>query len=163
MTAPTRRITTASPAGRGGRRVGAVLAVAALSAGVLLSGCGSGAEEPQDAQQGSGAPVVEVVDGAAALALVRDGATVVDVRTPEEFQAGHVDGAVNVDLQSDTFLEQVGELPADRTYVVYCASGNRSAQATALMSDAGFTDLYDAGGFDALVEAGAPTAEGAGD
>jgi len=71
---------------------------------------------------------------------------VVDVRTPSEYGAGHLDGAINVDLQSTTFDTDISALPMDGDYVVYCASGNRSAAAVARMTDLGFTGLTDAHG-----------------
>jgi phage shock protein E len=136
----------------------AVLALAACGAAGADTVTGGGADpgatstaQPQGAQ---------LVDGAEALALVEEGITLVDVRTPEEFAAGHVEGAVNVDLQSSTFLEQIGELPEDGGYVIYCASGNRSAQAAALMQGQGLGPVYDAGGIDRLGDAGALLATG---
>ena len=74
------------------------------------------------------------------------GTVVIDVRTPSEFAAGHLDGAINVDVQSPTFDADVSTLPTDGAYVVYCASGNRSAAAIARLSDLGFTALTDARG-----------------
>lgn len=74
---------------------------------------------------------------------------IVDVRTPEEYAAGHLDGAVNVDLQSGSFEQEIAQLPADGEYIVYCRSGNRSAQAVAIMDGLGFETVTDAGGIDA--------------
>ena len=69
------------------------------------------------------------------------GVTVLDVRTPAEFSAGHVPDAVNIDVQSSSFDTAVGKLPKDATYVVYCRSGNRSTTASARMADSGFTTI----------------------
>ena len=77
---------------------------------------------------------------------------VIDVRTPAEYDAGHLDGAVNLDVQSADFDSMLAELPADGEYVVYCKSGNRSAAATARMVDAGFTSVEDAGGMTEAAE-----------
>lgn len=74
---------------------------------------------------------------------------IVDVRTPAEYTAGHLDGAVNIDVQSADFDTLIGVLPTDGDYVVYCASGNRSAVAVDRMADLGFTTVTDAGGFSA--------------
>jgi rhodanese-related sulfurtransferase len=71
---------------------------------------------------------------------------VVDVRTASEFSAGHLDGAVNIDMQSPAFDTEISTLAMDGDYVVYCASGNRSATAVARMKDLGFTGLTDAHG-----------------
>lgn len=72
-------------------------------------------------------------------------ATVIDVRTPQEYADGHLEGAQNIDVQSSTFTAQVGALPKDASYVIYCRSGNRSAAAVAQMQEMGFTTLLDAG------------------
>jgi rhodanese-related sulfurtransferase len=71
---------------------------------------------------------------------------VVDVRTAAEYAGGHLENAVNVDIQSPDFDTLVAELPVDGDYLVYCASGNRSAAAVARMTELGFTSLVDAGG-----------------
>ena len=67
------------------------------------------------------------------------GTVVVDVRTPDEYAAGHVDGAINVDVESADFGAQIAALPKDTQYAVYCRSGRRSTLATDQMSEAGFT------------------------
>ena len=72
-------------------------------------------------------------------------ATLIDVRTPAEFAEGHLEGATNINLQSSDFTAQVSQLPKDAQYVVYCRSGNRSAQAIDQMTALGFTSLLDAG------------------
>lgn len=73
------------------------------------------------------------------------GAVLLDVRTPEEFHAGHIDGSANFPLQSI----QAGSLPTvakDKTVYVYCQSGNRSKQATSLLKAAGYSNVVDLGG-----------------
>ena len=71
---------------------------------------------------------------------------VIDVRTPAEYSEGHLDGAVNIDLQDPNFGTILSQLPTDGEYVVYCRSGNRSAQAVEIMKASGFTNVVDAGG-----------------
>ena len=80
-------------------------------------------------------------------------AVVVDVRTPQEFAEGHLEGALNIDLGSGAFEQQLGALPADGSYVVYCRSGNRSAQAVEIMTKLGFGPGTDAGGLQAAAQA----------
>jgi rhodanese-related sulfurtransferase len=72
---------------------------------------------------------------------------VIDVRTIEEFQSGHIPGAVNLPLAAIAS----GMIPASlsdkgRTFLVYCRSGRRSAAAVRLLSDLGYQHLYDFGG-----------------
>ena len=123
---------------------------ALVAAGVLLlavSACGSD-EAPSDSSSAStstrSAAPIAAED---ALARIDDGARVVDVRTPEEFDAGHLDGAVNIDYQADDFAQLVEELPKDVPYVVYCASGRRATGAVEQMRDLGFTDVVNGGGY----------------
>ena len=78
---------------------------------------------------------------------------IVDVRTSDEYNAGHLDGAVNVDVQSPDFDSLITALPTDGEYVVYCASGNRSSSAVARMDGLGFTNVTDAGGVSAAAAA----------
>lgn len=92
---------------------------------------------------------------AEALALIEAQApTVLDVRTQQEYAAGHLTEARNVAL-GDDFATAVASLPRTGTYVLYRASGNRSAQAASIMADLGFTDVVDAGGLNDLDDAGA--------
>jgi len=68
--------------------------------------------------------------------------TLLDVRTPAEFASGHIAGAMNIDFESGTFASDIQKLEQTKSYAVYCRSGNRSGQATALMAKEGFTSLF---------------------
>ncbi len=63
---------------------------------------------------------------------------VLDVRTPVEFNAGHLPGAININVLSEDFEMNVAELDRDQPILVYCRSGNRSAQAVEKMLPLGF-------------------------
>lgn len=84
------------------------------------------------------------VTAADAHRLVEHGALLLDVRTPEEFRAGHIEGAINIPVQ---VLEQrMAELGAhERDIVVYCRSGNRSGRAKQMLHAAGYTSIHDLG------------------
>ena len=70
---------------------------------------------------------------------------VVDVRTPEEFNMGAVQGAVNVPLDDiGSYVEHLGQ--KDREITLYCASGARSAYAVRMLQQAGFSNVYNGGG-----------------
>lgn len=73
-------------------------------------------------------------------------AVVLDVRTPREFEAGHVPGAVNIPWQSPDFDKQVEKLDKSKTYLVHCYSGSRSAAATKEMTKLNFDHLFDFSG-----------------
>jgi phage shock protein E len=73
-------------------------------------------------------------------------AVIIDVRTPSEFRQGAIPGAKNIDIMSPAFTAQMDQLKKDKTYLVYCRSGNRSGQACQMMASAGFTTLYNLSG-----------------
>ena len=91
---------------------------------------------------GAGGPTIT---GDEAKALVKQGALLLDVRTPAEFAGGHVEGAINIPVQE---LEaRLGDVPAkkDQPVVVYCHSGRRSAAAKQMLEKAGWTKVSDFG------------------
>lgn len=67
---------------------------------------------------------------------------ILDVRTPEEFAAGHIDGAVNLDVQSRDFEKGLRALDRNKTYLVYCRTGNRSRRAVIAMEALGFRSVF---------------------
>jgi rhodanese-related sulfurtransferase len=100
---------------------------------LLLSACERSAPEAS--------PVADTArDHRAAVAA---GAALVDVRTPEEFSAKHVDGAKNIPV--DEIDTRLNELPKDKPVVVSCHSGGRSAVAAKVLRGAGY-DVIDIGG-----------------
>ena len=77
--------------------------------------------------------------------------TTIDVRTKEEYDAGHIPGAINLDIYAPYFEAKLTELDKTKPYSVYCTSGGRSFQAYALMKKKGFTDVENLnGGISAL-------------
>ena len=81
---------------------------------------------------------------AQARQLVQAGARLVDVRTPDEFAAGHLPGAVNIPLQE--LAGRLGELePKDTAVVLYCRSGHRSGNAARTLKSTGFVAVHDLG------------------
>jgi rhodanese-related sulfurtransferase len=69
-------------------------------------------------------------------------AIILDVRTPEEYDSGHLPGAINIDINGFDFLEQVENLDPSRPYFVYCKMGGRSARACLTMHEQGFANLH---------------------
>ncbi len=96
---------------------------------------------PATTQRG---PVVKDVTTAEAAQLMqsRPEVVVLDVRTPAEFAAGHLAGATMVDFYSASFRADVGKLDRQKAYLVYCHTGNRSAQAVMVMQQLGFREVY---------------------
>lgn len=78
-----------------------------------------------------------------------------DVRTPEEIAQGKIEGAAELDFRSPNFEAEVSKLDKNKTYLIYCRSGNRSGQTCKMMAEKGFTSLYNlAGGILAWKEQG---------
>ena len=78
--------------------------------------------------------------------VAETGVITLDVRTPGEFNEGHIKGALLVDFQSGNFENEIASLDKSKTYAVYCRSGSRSGQAVKVMSEAGFTNIYNLNG-----------------
>jgi rhodanese-related sulfurtransferase len=101
--------------------------------------------------EGQGTPsetlAVEEVTSQEAFELIQEndgnpGFIILDVRTASEFQAGHIEGALSIDVNLPSFSEELDQLDRSVTYLVYCRSGNRSRTALAIMEDLGFTRIY---------------------
>ena len=73
----------------------------------------------------------------------------IDVRTQEEYDSGHIDDALNFNIiNNETFLEQIETLDKNEPVFLYCKMGGRSNRAAQLLKDQGFTKIYDySGGF----------------
>lgn len=73
----------------------------------------------------------------------------VDVRTPKEFAAGSIEGAINIDFYADDFEAQLEQLDKTRPLVVYCKRGGRSNKTATRCKEMGFEKVYDIeGGYD---------------
>ena len=86
-----------------------------------------------------------------AWTMIDNGALVVDVRTPGEFRSGHLPDAKLIPI--DQVSARIGEFGQDKTkpIVVYCKSGSRSGNAERILKSAGFTNVHNGGGFNALM------------
>lgn len=113
--------------------------------GFSLTSCGGQSEAEVDTS------IAAVEDVASAI---EEGAVVIDVRTPAEFATGHLAHALNVDVSSDDFEEKVAGLDKGVTYVLYCRTGSRAAEAVETMAGLGFEKVLNGGGYTDLEEAG---------
>ena len=95
--------------------------------------------------------------------LIKSGKyTVINVRTKEEYDAGHIKGALNFDYYNDDFEEKIEEAlkDKDKPYIVYCRSGMRSLYSAEILEELGYTNVTNMkGGFLAWQSAGKPVAE----
>jgi hypothetical protein len=115
------------------------IALGIITLVALLGGCSS-----NDTNSVSEPPAASVV--------VTESANIIDVRSDAEYAAGHLEGATQFDLSNGELEEALGTLDKNAEYFVYCRSGNRSAQATALMEQAGFTKVTDLGSMENAAE-----------
>jgi len=132
---------------------------ALLSSMLLLASCASPrpSKPMLDSNTVSSAPAASAagvapgrIDGATARKLVAAGVKVVDVRTPAEFETGHVPGALNIPF--DEMAERHSEVgPPTTPVLVYCKSGRRSAVAIATLREKGFARIYDLESYDRWV------------
>lgn len=151
------------------RHVVALGAIALLTATVGLTGCSS-SSSATSAPAGSAAAAAALpapsspqrVDAQTfAAAVATPGMTIVDVRTPDEFAAGHIQGAINYNVEGPDFASQISTLDPSKTYAVYCRAGNRSQVAVAAMSQAGINHIYELQtGINGWLDAGYPTVTG---
>lgn len=142
--------------------IGALTVAAALT----VAGCGGdddatpvaeAASESAGTASESAVPEYGLVTAEQAAELAAGGVTVLDVRTPEEFAEGHIEGAQLIDFYSSTFADQIAALDPDQEYLIYCRSGNRSGQTVGLLQELGIERVWDLdGGVIAYSSAGLP-------
>lgn len=80
--------------------------------------------------------------------LLQEGAQIIDVRTPGEFQSGHIKGSVNIPLQN--LQNGISKINKDHPVIVCCASGMRSASAKSILKTKGFTQVHNGGSWMSL-------------
>lgn len=74
--------------------------------------------------------------------MKQDNVMIIDVRTPGEFNQGHIPNALLIDYNSGFFAQQVEKLDRDQTYLLYCAGGGRSSRAAEILTEKGFKAVY---------------------
>ena len=67
--------------------------------------------------------------------------TLIDVRTQDEFDLGHIDSAINLDFYSDTFQNEILSLPKNEKIVLYCRTSNRSSKTATILKQNGYRDI----------------------
>ncbi len=80
--------------------------------------------------------------------LVKQGATILDVRSKGEYAGGHIKGSINISL--DTLSNNLGKIKKDKPVITCCASGMRSASAKSILKSKGYTDVHNGGGWMSL-------------
>jgi rhodanese-related sulfurtransferase len=105
---------------------------------LITTACNSQTAESETYQR------VNNTEWAKALSEADDTPQIIDVRTPEEFAEGTIEGSVNIDFLADGFLEKMNEqLDKEETIYIYCRSGGRSAKAATLLIEAGYSNIIE--------------------
>jgi phage shock protein E len=117
-----------------------LLLVGALS--FLLGSCGSQQETTEETVGAESGPIHLDAPKAAEILATDPEITVIDIRTPEEFAEGHIEGALNIDFTGDDFEAELAKLDEEKPYLMHCASGNRSGQALPTFEKLHFHRLY---------------------
>ena len=124
-----------------------------LAAFLVLASCGGSSDGT-----GSGIRLVSATGASEIRDVPPEDLVILDVRTPEEFAEGHLEGAMMIDFYDGDFAERIGELDPSVPYLIYCRSGNRSGQTVDIMADLGFEDVAEIdGGIQAWLAADLPT------
>ena len=82
---------------------------------------------------------------------------ILDVRTEDEYNEGHIENAINIDYYSKSLKKDLNKLDKNKTYLVYCRSGSRSAKTVTIMEELGFKEVYNIGGMIDWTAAGYPS------
>ncbi|MDE0916871.1 MAG: rhodanese-like domain-containing protein [Flavobacteriales bacterium] len=89
--------------------------------------------------------------------MIQKDVILLDVRTPDEFNEGHLENALAMDYYNDDFEKRLMELPKGKAIYVYCQAGSRSSSASKIIADQGHTQVYNLlGGINAWESSGLP-------
>jgi phage shock protein E len=129
-----------------------VVFISVLTSITLLVGCASEDTDPEPkmmtvSEAAVQAPIVTNLSAQEAYALIQEKSDdpnfkILDVRTPDEYNSGHIESAINIDFNSDTFKDILSKLDKSGEFLVYCRSGSRSSGAVKAMEDMKFTTIY---------------------
>ena len=86
-------------------------------------------------------PEINIISESDFIELQDSDYTLIDVRTQDEFDLGHINSAINLDFYSDTFKNDILSLPKNETVVLYCRTNNRSSKTAAILKENGYRDV----------------------
>ncbi len=138
-----------------------VLSVSLAIGAVLTGGCVG--EKTDTLSQETPTQIIEDITPQEASTLIQNNQNnpdfiIIDVRTPQEFAEGYVEDAIIIDFYAETFRNDLDNLDKNKTYLIYCRSGNRSGQALDIMAELSFNEVYNIlGGIIAWTAEGLPT------
>ena len=85
---------------------------------------------------------VHLTNGAFQKKMKEANVVILDIRTPNEFQGGHLANAINIDFYQNDFVQKISQLDTSKTYLLYCRSGNRTGQAVKLFQQKGIPHVF---------------------
>jgi len=122
-----------------------VLSVSLVIGVALIGGCvGSEIETPS---QETTTQIIEDITSQEAFTLIQNNQNnpdfiILDVRTRQELADGHIENVINIDFYSETFRDELNNLDKNKTYLIYCRSGNRSGKTLNIMAELNFREVY---------------------
>ncbi|MBM4433356.1 MAG: rhodanese-like domain-containing protein [Chloroflexi bacterium] len=137
-----------------------VLTVLLVLSIVLIASCTT---KPETTNQQAPTQIIENISPQEAFTLIQENQdnadfAIIDVRTPGEFAEEHIENAVNIDFNSENFRDELDKLDRNKTYLIYCRSGNRSGKALEVMEKVDFREVYNmSGGITEWKAEGLPT------
>lgn len=122
-------------------RIGITAALAMIAVIIISAGC----------YTGNVAVINEVIDTQSTHNMINNNRNnpdfvIVDVRTQNEFNEGHIAEAIMIDMYSADFRDKISALDRNKKYLVYCRTARRSAAAAKMMKEMGFREVYDMAG-----------------
>ena len=117
--------------------VNKILGVVMIAGILFLGSCASNSVKSEE-KEAKIEEVISTLDNVNDINFKSKKNVLLDVRTPEEFAAGHVPGAVNIDVKNPNFEEEIQKLDTKKNYFIYCKSGVRAKLATEKMQEKGF-------------------------
>ena len=138
-----------------------VLSVLLVIGVVVTGGCVS--SEIEAPSQPKPTQIIENITPQEAFTLIQNNQdnpdfVIIDVRTPEEFDAERIENATNIDFYSEAFRDELNNLDKNKPYLIYCRSGGRSGNALDIMAELNFKEVYNIlGGINLWKTEGLPT------
>lgn len=127
-----------------------ILSVSLIIGVVLTGGCSSsesGIKTTETTSQEIPLDIINNITPQEANTMIEENQNnpdfiILDVRTPEEYAAGHIENSVMIDFYADTFRKDIDKLDKSKTYLIYCRSGSRSFNSASIMAELGFKNIY---------------------
>ena len=133
-------------------RTSAILLCSALAVALALQPAFAGDAAPAQKSVASMASEIkgDIVAAREGWELINQGALLIDVRTVDEYEGGHIEGSLNIIHSEISALAEAIGPEMDRAVVVYCRSGGRAGRAQKALEDLGYTAIFNASGYAAL-------------